>query len=154
MTCSHIHLIPFRYTLFFFFFLFSPTTNSFSTFLFTATMSFRLPKFPMLTVFHNPSSDVSVQALKLLKAASVKHNFQIDLIQTKTQAPTHQQVANIVEYLGNGSVEQGCRAILVPEAPKASTVSEVQKILDANPGYLRKPLVVDWNKGKAIIAEV
>lgn len=117
-------------------------------------MSFRLPKFPMLTVFHNPSSDVSVQALKLLKAASVKYNFEIDLIQTKTQAPTHQQVSNIVEYLGNGSVEQGCRAILAPEAPKASTVSEVQKILDANPGYLRKPLVVDWNKGKAIIAEV
>ncbi|KAF9027990.1 hypothetical protein CPC16_004200 [Podila verticillata] len=116
-------------------------------------MSFRLPKFPMLTLFHNPSSDVSVQALKLLKAASVKHNFEIDLIQTKTQAPTHQQVSNIVEYLGNGSVEQGCRAILIPEAPKASTVSEVQKILDANPGYLRKPLVVDWNKGKAIIAE-
>ncbi|KAG0348454.1 hypothetical protein BG004_005183 [Podila humilis] len=117
-------------------------------------MSFRLPKFPMLTLFHNPSSEVSVQALRLLKKASVQHKFEIDLIQTKSQAPTHQQVSNIVEYLGKGSIAAGCQEILVPEAPKASTVAEVQKILDANPSYLRKPLVVDWNKGKAIIADL
>ncbi|KAF9923246.1 hypothetical protein FBU30_006673 [Linnemannia zychae] len=115
-------------------------------------MSFRLPKFPMLTIFHNPASQVSVQALKLLRAASVDHGFNID-VEDPTVKPTHQQVSSIVEYLGNGSIPKGCSQILTSEAPKASTVAEVQKILDANPGYLRRPLVVDWNKGKAIVAD-
>lgn len=43
----------------------------------------------------------------------------------------------------------------MPEAErKPSTVAEVQEILDRNPGYLRKPLLVDWNQGKALIADV
>ncbi|KAF9188873.1 hypothetical protein BGZ51_006361 [Haplosporangium sp. Z 767] len=117
-------------------------------------MSFRLPRFPMLTLFHNPTSAVSTQALKLLRQASVNHHFDVDIVDSKTApAPTHQQVSNIVEYLGKGSIEQGCKEILTPDAPKASTVSEIQKILDANPGYMRRPLVVDWNKGKAVVAE-
>ncbi|KAG0203833.1 hypothetical protein BGX28_004038 [Mortierella sp. GBA30] len=116
-------------------------------------MSFRLPKFPMLTLFHNPASEVSAQALKLLRQASVTHNFEVDLVDPKVTAPTHQQVSNIVEYLGNGSIERGCKEILAKDAPKASTVAEVQKILDANPGYMKRPLVVDWNKGKAVVAE-
>ncbi|KAF8934866.1 hypothetical protein BGZ47_010184 [Haplosporangium gracile] len=114
-------------------------------------MSFRLPKFPMLTLFHNPSSKVSTQALSLLRQASVTYKFDIDLIESTTTVPTHQQVSSIVEYLGGGAT--GCGQILAQEAPKASTVGEVQKILDANPGYLRRPLVVDWNKGKAVVAD-
>ncbi|KAG0322882.1 hypothetical protein BGZ97_003036 [Linnemannia gamsii] len=118
-------------------------------------MSFRLPKFPMLTLFHNPASKVSTQALALLRQASVTHKFDIDLIESTTTAPTHQQVSSIVEYLGEGSVAKGCSEILdtAQGAPKASTVAEVRKILDANPGYLRRPLVVDWNKGKAVVAD-
>ncbi|KAF9898856.1 hypothetical protein BX616_003541 [Lobosporangium transversale] len=115
-------------------------------------MSFRLPRFAMLTLFHNPASDVSVQALKLLRQASVNNDFTIDVVDSKATPPTHQQVTNIVEYLGNGSIPKGCKDILTPEAPKASTVAEVQQILDANPGYMMRPLVVDWNKGKAIVA--
>jgi hypothetical protein len=34
------------------------------------------------------------------------------------------------------------------------TMAEVQQILDKNPIYLRKPLIVDWNRGKALIADV
>ncbi|KAI1313060.1 hypothetical protein EDD11_002733 [Mortierella claussenii] len=116
-------------------------------------MSFRLPRFPMLTLFHNPASDVSAKALTLLRQASVKYQFDVDVVDTKTSPPTHQQVSNIVEYLGQGSSSKGCQEILTPDAPKASTVTEVQKILDSNPGYMRKPLVVDWNKGKAIVAD-
>ncbi|KAF9541006.1 hypothetical protein EC957_003585 [Mortierella hygrophila] len=117
-------------------------------------MSFRLPKFPMITIFHNPSLKTSTEALSLLQKASRRYNFEIDLIQTKKQPPTHQQVANIVEYLGNGSIDAGLEQVLVPEVEKKpSTVAEVQEILDKNPGYLRKPLVVDWNRGKALIAD-
>ncbi|KAF9098856.1 hypothetical protein BGX23_004948 [Mortierella sp. AD031] len=116
-------------------------------------MSFRLPKFPMLTIFHNPSLKTSKEALTYLQKASRRYNFEIDLIQSKTQPPTHTQVTNIVEYLGNGSIEDGLAQILIPEVPKPSTVAEVQQILDKNPGYLRKPLIVDWNRGKALIAD-
>ncbi|KAF9353176.1 hypothetical protein BGX26_009029 [Mortierella sp. AD094] len=116
-------------------------------------MSFRLPKFPMLTIFHNPSLKDSKEALKLLKAASVKHKFKVDLIQAKTIPPTPQQILNIVHYLGEGSLDRGITDILVPGAPKASTVEEVQKLLEKNPELLRKPLIVDWNKGRAIIAD-
>ncbi|KAF9577561.1 hypothetical protein BGW38_007145 [Lunasporangiospora selenospora] len=116
-------------------------------------MSFRLPRFPMLTIFHNPKSEVSSQALKLLVQASAKYEFKVDVIDKPTPPPTHQQVSSIVEFLGKGSVDQGCREILTTDAPKASTVAEVQKILDQNPGYMRKPLIVDWNKGKAIVAD-
>ncbi|KAF9174267.1 hypothetical protein BGX21_000359 [Mortierella sp. AD011] len=114
-------------------------------------MSFRLPRFPMLTVFHNPSSETSSQALKLIRQASVSYQFNVDVIDPKVK-PTHQQVSNIIEYLGKGSEAKGISDILTADAPKASTVAEVQKILDANPGYMKRPLVVDWNKGKAIIA--
>ncbi|KAF8981894.1 hypothetical protein BGZ46_002135 [Entomortierella lignicola] len=114
-------------------------------------MSFRLPKFPMLTIFHNPSSEISSQALKLLRQASVNYQFDIDILDLKTK-PTHQQVSNIIDYLGKGSVSKGCSAILTEDAPRGSTVAEVQKILDANPNYMKRPLIVDWNKGKAIVA--
>ncbi|KAF9360728.1 hypothetical protein BGX26_008011 [Mortierella sp. AD094] len=113
-------------------------------------MSFRLPKFPMLTLFHNPASDTSNQALKLLRQASVSYQFDVDIIDSAK--PTHQQVSNIIEYLGKGSEAKGITDILTTDAPKVSTVAEVQKILDANPGYMKRPLIVDWNKGKAIIA--
>ncbi|KAF9910563.1 hypothetical protein EC991_006122 [Linnemannia zychae] len=122
-------------------------------------MSFRLPKFPMLTIFHNPSLKTSKEALALLQKLSRRYNFEIDLIQSKTQPPTHQQVANIVEYLGNGSIDVGLKQILVPTTAEGvdvrtpSTVAEVQQILDRNPDYLRKPLIVDWNRGKALIAD-
>jgi arsenate reductase-like glutaredoxin family protein len=108
----------------------------------------------MLTIFHNPASKASSQALQLLRQASVSYNFDVDIIDSITTPPTHQQVLNIVEFLGGGSIAKGCGEILESGAPKASTVGEVQKILDANPGYLRRPLVVDWNKGKAIVADV
>ncbi|KAG0008515.1 hypothetical protein BGZ80_003355, partial [Entomortierella chlamydospora] len=114
-------------------------------------MSFRLPRFPMLTVFHNPSNETSNQALKLIRQASVNYHFDVDIIDPKVK-PTHQQVSNIIEFLGKGSEAKGVSDILTADAPKASTIAEVQKILDANPGYMKRPLVVDWNKGKAIIA--
>lgn len=110
----------------------------------------------MITIFHNPSLKTSTEALVLLQKASRRYNFEIDLIQTEKQPPTHQQIANIVEYLGNGSIDEGLAQVLVPEAveKKPSTVAEVKEILDRNPGYLRRPLLVDWNRGKALIADV
>ncbi|KAF9995978.1 hypothetical protein BGZ80_010359 [Entomortierella chlamydospora] len=112
-----------------------------------------MPKLPIISIYHNPSLVVSKEALKLLKAASNKHKFKVDLIQAKSIPPTPQQILNMVHYLGNGSLKRGITDILVPEAPKASTIEEVQKILSEKPAFLRKPLIVDWSRGKAIIAD-
>ncbi|KAF9158126.1 hypothetical protein BGX21_003887 [Mortierella sp. AD011] len=112
-----------------------------------------MPKIPIITIYHNPSLMVSKEALKLLKAASNKYKFKVDLIQARTIPPTPQQILNMVHYLGNGSLNRGITDILVPEAPKASTIEEVQKILSEKPAFLRKPLIVDWSRGKAIIAD-
>ncbi|KAF9971568.1 hypothetical protein BGZ73_005487 [Actinomortierella ambigua] len=117
-------------------------------------MSFRMPRtMPMLTIFHNPASSVSKQALQLLRKASVQHDFQVDVVEADA-APTHQQVSNIVEFLAKTekiSVPQSCQRLLTPGAPSVSTVGQVQKLLDKDPKLFVKPLIVDWNKGKAII---
>ncbi|KAG0256854.1 hypothetical protein DFQ27_005444 [Actinomortierella ambigua] len=117
-------------------------------------MSFRLPRtVPLLTIFHNPANSASKQALQLLKKASVEHDFKVDVVDASA-APTHQQVSNIVEFLAKTekiSVPQSCQRILTSGAPSVSTVGQVQKLLDKDPKLFVTPLIVDWNKGKAII---
>ncbi|KAF8976606.1 hypothetical protein BGZ46_008126 [Entomortierella lignicola] len=112
-----------------------------------------MPKLPFLTIYHNPSLQVSKEALKLLKRASNGQKFNIDLIQAKTIPPTKLQISTIIQYLGRDSVDDGVSLILVPDAPKASTIEQVQTTLDKNPELLRKPLIVDWINGRAIIAD-
>ncbi|KAG0263069.1 hypothetical protein BG011_009362 [Mortierella polycephala] len=111
-----------------------------------------LTKIPRITIFHNPSCKISIEALKLLKKASNANKFRITLIQAKYIPPTQEEIARMVEWLGEGSIDQGIKEILVPEAPVASTVHEVQKILSEKPMFLKKPLLVNWNESKAIIA--
>ncbi|KAG0231539.1 hypothetical protein BGW42_000184 [Actinomortierella wolfii] len=107
----------------------------------------------MLTIFHNPGSNVSKKALQLLRKASVEEDFEVDIVESNTP-PTHQQVSNIVEFLAKTekiSLPQSCQRVLTSGSPSVSTVGEVQKLLDKNPDLFVKPLIVDWNKGKAII---
>ncbi|KAF9919794.1 hypothetical protein FBU30_010532 [Linnemannia zychae] len=117
-------------------------------------MSFRFGNLSIITIFHNPSLRTSKTALALLQKKSRHYKFELDLVQSKTKQFTHEQVNRMVECLGNGSIEEGLGQILIPELPKPSTIKEVQRILDANPAHLRKPLVVDWNRGMAVIADV
>ncbi|KAF9996783.1 hypothetical protein BGZ65_007639 [Modicella reniformis] len=108
---------------------------------------------PMITIYHNPKLPVSREALKLLKTAAAKQKFRVDLVQAKYESPTEIQVKAICGYLGKGSLAKGARLVLVPEAPLASTVEQVIETLQAKPTYLKKPLIVDWVKGRAVIAD-
>lgn len=111
-------------------------------------------KLPMITLYHNPKSAVSREALRLLKHAALTQRFRIDLSQSITVPPTGDQVDALCKYLGRGDPDRGARVILVPEAPFAKTSERAFEILSENPAYLKKPLVVDWLKGRAVVADV
>jgi len=118
------------------------------------TMALRIPKTPWITIFHNPSLQTSKEALKLLQKLSISKKFKIDLIQDKKNPPTRPQIEKMVHLLAPGDIPKGCKLILIEDAPKATTVEEVQTILEKTPWFLKKPLVVDWINGKAVVAEV
>lgn len=113
-----------------------------------------------ITLFHKPSSQASTRVLTLLKqshAQSVAHatedqasshepqkkaekpEFELDVTE---DPPTSDQLKNILEYLGGpsaaGKVVQG-----------ASDESDALRRLKADGEAFQRPLVVDWNQGKA-----
>ncbi|KAJ4369062.1 hypothetical protein N0V83_006145 [Neocucurbitaria cava] len=118
----------------------------------------------VVTLFHKPSSQASTRVLTLLKqthAQSVAHatedqasshhaqdraertEFELDVTEA---APTTDQLKNILEYLGGssaaGKVISG-----------ASNESDAMRMLKADGNAFQRPLVVDWNQGKAVAGE-
>lgn len=55
--------------------------------------------------------------------------------------PTEDQLRSISEYLGSGGIGQ------IVEG--ATSVSDAAKKLAADEGAFKRPLVVDWNQGRA-----
>ncbi|KAF4302632.1 hypothetical protein GTA08_BOTSDO07521 [Botryosphaeria dothidea] len=116
----------------------------------------------VVTLFHEPASASSVRVLNLLKQAQAnasttttidqasstdqpkaEHNqFELDV---QEQAPTSDQVQIILEYLGAGSAGK------VVEG--ASSEEEAVKKFKLNANSFVKPLVVDWNAGKAVVGD-
>ncbi|GJJ72108.1 hypothetical protein EMPS_04465 [Entomortierella parvispora] len=117
-------------------------------------MHIRIRKIPSITIFHDPTLTASKHALKILKHVSNLKKYNVDLIQDKKNPPEPEIIARIVHLLAPGDIPTGCKLILTEDAPKASTVEEVQAILARNPLLFKKPLLVDWAQGKAIIGEV
>ncbi|KAL0082615.1 hypothetical protein J3Q64DRAFT_1752347 [Phycomyces blakesleeanus] len=121
-------------------------------------MSFRPPKtLPILSIFHNPSSNASQNALRLLQAKQKRPSgedvYRVD-VQDNLQEPlTSIQLKQIAEYLGGGKPDW---------KPMISTTSttatenqsfdyDAQQLLHDQPSVLQRPLVVDWNQGKAAV---
>ncbi|KAI1314345.1 hypothetical protein EDD11_002286 [Mortierella claussenii] len=102
---------------------------------------------PFLTLFHNPSDKESVEVLRQLQRVALHYKFAIDLVQSKNFPPPPQQIECLVHYLG----EDGLNKILIPTAPRVSTLEEVQKLLQERPSYMKKPLLVDWAQCTAVI---
>ena len=113
-----------------------------------------------MTLFHKPSSQASLRAHTILKQASAqsvatatedqasshdahnkaeRHEFDLDVTEAP---PTADQLKNIVEYLGGpsavGRVIQG-----------AKDETDALRRLKADGDAFQRPLVVDWNQGKA-----
>ncbi|RKP15506.1 hypothetical protein BJ684DRAFT_14262 [Piptocephalis cylindrospora] len=121
-----------------------------------------LPKFPRLTIFHSARNPTSRAALSMLQRMGPKAEptpFDVDVVgdseegasKTGTTA-TPTQLRSLIGYLGFSKEPY---RILVPEAPKVpdSGVNEVVSLLKRQPKWLITPIVVDWAKGKAVIAD-
>lgn len=113
-----------------------------------------------MTLFHKPSSQASLRAHTILKQANAqsvatatedqasshdaqnkaeRHEFDLDVTEAP---PTADQLKNILEYLGGpgavGKVIQG-----------AKDETDALRRLKANGDAFQRPLIVDWNQGKA-----
>ncbi|KAL6710709.1 hypothetical protein ACN47E_007766 [Coniothyrium glycines] len=118
----------------------------------------------VVTLFHKPSNQASIRVLTLLKQANAQsaahatedqassHEAQNKAERTEfeldvTEAPpTTDQLKNILEYLGGPSAASKVIS-------GASDESDAMRRLKADGDAFQRPLVVDWNQGKAIIGE-
>jgi predicted methyltransferase MtxX (methanogen marker protein 4) len=121
------------------------------------------PSLDVLTVFHKPSLAASVRVVNILKTASAnaqetatedqatdhsaqnavaREPFELEVTEAD---PTPDQVKSILEYLGNGKA-----ATLVKGA--SSTSDALRKLKESSDAFQR-PVVVDWNQGRAVVGD-
>ncbi|KAJ4381259.1 hypothetical protein N0V86_003608 [Didymella sp. IMI 355093] len=118
----------------------------------------------VVTLFHKPSSQASIRAHTILKQANAhsvatatedqasSHHAQDKAERTEfeldvTEAPpTTDQLKNILEYLGGPSAVSR-----VIEGAKDET--DAVRRLKADGDTFKRPLVVDWNQGKAVTGD-
>jgi len=114
----------------------------------------------VVTLFHKPSSQASIRAHTILKQANAhsvstatedqasshdahskaqRTEFELDVTE---EPPTGDQLKNILEYLGGPSAVGR-----VIEGAKDET--DALRRLKADGNSFQRPLVVDWNQGKA-----
>ena len=114
----------------------------------------------VVTLFHKPSSQASLRAHTILKQANAQsvatategqassHNaqnkaerteFELDVTE---EPPTADQLKNILDYLGGPS-----NVDKIIEGAKDET--DAIRLLKADGNSFQRPLVVDWNQGKA-----
>jgi arsenate reductase-like glutaredoxin family protein len=117
-------------------------------------MSFRLFNVqPILTLIHNPTCSKSNEALSILHKALKKQPgaFKLDVLDYQKQPPTKDQLQNIVRYL---NIENDLNKILRNEDStegEPSSIQELSYVIKERPIRLQRPILVDWDKGKAII---
>lgn len=118
----------------------------------------------MITLFHKPSAASSVRIANLLKQASAHaaetatedqasdHSHQTQFtnrepfeLEITENAPTPDQLSSILEYVGVGKASQLVKG--------ASSQSDALKKLKENSENFLRPVVVDWNQGKAVVGE-
>ncbi|KAI9817476.1 MAG: hypothetical protein M1827_001086 [Pycnora praestabilis] len=117
----------------------------------------------VITLFHKPSSAASLRALTQLKQASgeasetatedqaADHTHQNKRQRTDFELnitedpPTNDQLRSILEYVGAkraGEIVKGAR----------DEADAMRKLTD-NAENFQRPVIVDWNNGRAIIGE-
>ncbi|CAG8539237.1 2577_t:CDS:1 [Acaulospora colombiana] len=119
-------------------------------------MSFRMPYAqPILTLVYNKKCNSSNRALSILYDALKKHPgvFKLDILDYKKQPPTKDQLRNITEYLGVGKdFSTILRKDASADAETLNSVDELEEAIRRRPEILQRPILVDWDKGKAIVA--
>ncbi|KAI7868902.1 hypothetical protein BDF14DRAFT_1789179 [Spinellus fusiger] len=117
-------------------------------------MSFRAPRsLPILSIFHNPSSSESVSALQLLQAKRKRPTgeeiYNIDVLDNVNAAPTPSQLQQVAEYLG--TPQSHWKTMLSSENMDQHENKDVHQMIIDQPQLLKRPLVVDWNQGRAAV---
>ncbi|KAK5089551.1 hypothetical protein LTR70_005912 [Exophiala xenobiotica] len=125
---------------------------------------FRQKTLDVITLFHKPSLSSSNRVLTLLKQGSSqaqetatvdqagdhapqnnavqREPFELDVTES---TPTEDQLRSIFEYVGQNKISS------VVEG--ATSVSDAVKKLAADEGAFKRPVVVDWNQGRAVVGE-
>ncbi|KAF2689573.1 DUF1687-domain-containing protein [Lentithecium fluviatile CBS 122367] len=118
----------------------------------------------VVTLFHKPSNSASTRVLTVLKQANAQsaahstedqasshqtqeklERLEFDLDVTETP-PTGDQLKNILEYLGGSSAASKV-------IRGAQNESDALRLLKADGESFVRPLVVDWNQGKAVTGD-
>ncbi|KAI1790831.1 thioredoxin-like protein [Ganoderma leucocontextum] len=129
---------------------------------------------PEISIFHNPSSPASTNALNLLRSAvsspypptkpsASPLNFNLEVIEN--QPPTGDQLRTILSYLPSKS-PIGPAGITDPPTAEAVLSShptvdsrpqdpdDVVALASKNPNALKWPIVVDWHNGRAAVGDI
>ncbi|TEA20229.1 putative redox protein fmp46 [Colletotrichum sidae] len=119
----------------------------------------------IVTLFHKASSPASVRAATLLKQVSAngtagatedqasdhsaqtspnksRAEFELNITEDK---PTADQVKTILEYVGKSRIPSIVKG--------ASTEEEALKKFQQNVDNFQRPVIVDWNNGKAVAGD-
>ena len=118
----------------------------------------------MITLFHKASAAPSVRIANLLKQASAHaaetatedqasdHSHQTQHtnrepfeVEVTENAPTPDQLNSILEYVGPAKASQLVKG--------ATSQLDALKKLKENPENFVRPVVVDWNQGKAVVGD-
>ncbi|CBX93238.1 hypothetical protein IAQ61_008956 [Plenodomus lingam] len=118
----------------------------------------------VVTLFHKPSSQASTRVLTLLKqthaqsaatatgdqasshdaqSKAERADFELDVTEAP---PTSDQLKNIMEYLGGASAASKV-------VTGASSEIDALRRLQADGNTFQRPLVVNWNSGRAVVGE-
>ncbi|KAF7548620.1 hypothetical protein G7Z17_g6953 [Cylindrodendrum hubeiense] len=108
----------------------------------------------IVTLFHKASSPASARVASLLQKASAnatagaattqatREQFELNITE---EPPTDDQVKTILEYIGPSGI-----ASVIPGATDVKDA--LRKFKESNGNFIR-PVVVDWNNGKAIAGD-
>ncbi|KAI7902321.1 uncharacterized protein BX663DRAFT_510731 [Cokeromyces recurvatus] len=116
-------------------------------------MSFRPPRsLPILTLFHNVKSERSRAALALLqnkqKNTLGEERYRIDVIDETQQAPTDTQLKQIASFLDSSTP---WKDMLMSNNKEITNAHDAIHALQKRPTLLNCPILVDWDKGRAVI---
>ncbi|KAI8992836.1 thioredoxin-like protein [Trametes punicea] len=126
---------------------------------------------PEISIFHNPNSPASTNALRLLRSAlsspyppsrpsAPPLKFDLEVIENRP--PTPDQVRTILSYLPakapSGQAQTPSPDVLLSAHPtvdsRPTNPEGVVQLASQNPNALKWPIVVDWHSGKAAVGDV
>ncbi|KAK0387851.1 hypothetical protein NLU13_4096 [Sarocladium strictum] len=117
----------------------------------------------IITLFHKPNNPASTRVATLLKQASANAQAEATIDQASDHsnqtsparddfelnitedAPTQDQVQTILEYVGKNKIQSVIKG--------ARDQKDALQKFKENKDSFQRPIVVDWNNGKAVVGD-